>query len=528
MLTHKHITSKQQLGADWRRLSALFSEQYREISQLLQQYVQTKGNQFNLSMLIKKGRDVIAAIDPQGYFYIYQSLLTEKKAPRTITVLMEVFYELRLHWQQLQQWQGDFTTTYEAAQKAYYGNIADLVKLNDELKEYVHGKTLNKQSADWVQGYFAIFEQWLRQGGEKEMTGLQQEIVLKIRALNRNQGGGPFSSKTNEKAFDCIREFETIAQLDDTLLKKVQGYLSACKRAAKVMGLLSAGLLPAIAPSGQATKTPVRQKWLMAVGLALVALICFWGGRYTVNRPQAATLPVNMKKEIVDTIARKPPVAIEPVQQRLPLDTVTTICGLDISKYQGNLLKDLHQLDTMHFVICKATQGTTLVDVDFMYNWQRLQQLKLVRGAYHFFMGKDDPVKQAQHFLKTVGNLSRNDIPLIIDIEEGSVTGTVNKKQLQSSLLTCLQYLHTHSGKKPVIYTDLSFANTYLQQPAFAGYPLWLAEYSGRPAPVLPQTWKDKGIVFWQKNDTLTIDSRKTDFDVFVGNGAAFVAFLGG
>jgi lysozyme len=188
----------------------------------------------------------------------------------------------------------------------------------------------------------------------------------------------------------------------------------------------------------------------------------------------------------------------------------------------------LNQLDTMHFVICKATQGTTLVDVDFNYNWQRLQQLKLVRGAYHFFMEKDDPVQQARHFLKTVGALSGKDIPLIIDIEEGSITGAVNKKQLQNDLLTCLQYLHTHSGKKPVIYTDLSFANTYLKQSAFAVYPLWLAEYSRRPAPVLPQTWKEKGIVFWQKNDTLTINSHKTDFDVFIGNGAAFLEFLGG
>jgi GH25 family lysozyme M1 (1,4-beta-N-acetylmuramidase) len=143
-------------------------------------------------------------------------------------------------------------------------------------------------------------------------------------------------------------------------------------------------------------------------------------------------------------------------------------------------------------------------------------------------MAKDDPVQQARHFLKTVGTLSGKDIPLIIDIEEGSITHAVNKKQLQNDLLICLQYLHTHSGKKPVIYTDLSFANTWLQQSAFAAYPLWLAEYSRHPAPVLPQTWKDKGIVFWQKNDTLTINSRKTDFDIFVGNGAAFLEFLGG
>lgn len=539
-LTHKNKLSLQLLGEDWRRLSELFSEQYQEADQLLRQYVPrahgARYNQFNLSGLINKGRDAINAIDPSAYFYLYQPLLAEKKAPRTIAVLMNVFYDVRMRLQVMQQWQGCFTIAYDEAHTIYYGNIADLMKLNDELKEYVRGKTLNKQAAGWVHGYFAIFDQWLRQGAEKEMGLLQQEIVLKIRALYRDQPGSPFGSKTNEKALDCIKAFDTMRQLEDTLLKKVQRYGAACKRAARITRLVSVGMLPAIVQpalhTGEATKTPVRKRWLLGVVLVLFAMICFWGGRYTVNRPNTTkagvNVPVPVKKEIADTISGKPPAPVEPVKKVLPLDTVMTVCGLDISKYQGNLLKDLHQLDTMHFMICKATQGATLVDVDFVYNWQRLQQVKLVRGAYHFYMAKDDPVNQAQHFLRTVGSLSRNDIPLIIDIEEGSLSGTVNKKQLQSDLLTCLQYLHTRSGKKPVIYTDLFFANTYLQQPAFAAYPLWLAEYSRRPAPVLPQTWKEKGIVFWQKNDTLTVNSRKTDFDIFVGNGAAFMAFLTG
>jgi lysozyme len=494
-----------------------------------------KGIQFDYSVLINKGREAITTIDPQAYFYLYQSLLTEKKAPRTLSVLMNVYYEVRLSWQELQQWHNCFTITYAAAQKTYYGNIADLMKLQEDLKEYVRGKNLNKQAADWVQGYFALFDQWLRNGASKEMKELQQEIVQKIPELNHNQPGSPFGSKTNEKAFECSKAFDTITQLDEALFQKVHRYESACKRAAKVTGMLAAGMEPTMAPplsqNAAPTKTPVRQKWLAGVGLLLLAMICFWGGRFTHEHQPVTmavtTAPAHQGKAIADTGSSKASVAVEKAQL-FPLDTVTTICGLDISKYQGNLLKELNQLDTMHFVICKATQGTTLVDVDFNYNWQRLQQLKLVRGAYHFFMEKDDPVQQARHFLKTVGALSRKDIPLIIDIEEGSITGAVNKKQLQNDLLTCLQYLHTHSGKKPVIYTDLSFANTYLQQSAFAAYPLWLAEYSRRPAPVLPQTWKEKGIVFWQKNDTLTINSRKTDFDIFVGNGAAFLEFLGG
>lgn len=526
---------EQQLGRELHRLSIVCTEQYLAATRLLEQYVRTKGASFNGDSLISKGREVIAMIDPQEYFNTFQSLLSIEKAPRIIAALMDVLYNVRIGLQRVQQLLEHFTTTYEEANKTYYSNIADFQKLNEELKEYIRGKTLNKQAADWVQGYFAIFDQWLRNGAGKDMSVLQQEIVQKIPELNRNQPGSPFGSRTNEKAFQCQIAYDTVSQLDDDLIKKLQQYIYAGKRMAKVTGLLATDLLSTAPPVPGEPKTARKEKLLAITGLLLVAALCFWGGRYTGNLRQASiagnTMPVTVKNETGDTATHAAPLVVDQniiSHNELPVDTLQVVCGLDISKYQGNLLNELNQLDTMHFVICKATQGTTLVDVDFTYNWKRLQQLKLVRGAYHFYMAKDDPVQQAQHFLKTVGVLAKNDIPLIIDIEEGSITGKPDKKQLQYNLLTCLKYLYTHSGKKPVIYTDLSFANMYLQQPALAGFPLWLAEYSHRSAPVLPVTWKEKGIVFWQKNDTLTINSRKTDFDVFVGNGHEFTAFLKG
>jgi lysozyme len=365
--------------------------------------------------------------------------------------------------------------------------------------------------------------------------------VGKVQELNRNQPGSHFGSKTNEKAYQCIKAFETITHLDDTCIDKLQQFQRSNKRAAGIMALLSGETMPVMSQltpnspaAGIRTAKVFGKKEIIFAGAALLllAVACFLGGRSTGYRPHTAlagnATPATVPKD--QAIRQQPTDTIQTKQTGtvLPLDSVVSVCGLDISKYQGNLLKDLSQLDNLHFVICKASQGITLVDAEFKYNWQRLQQLKLVRGAYHFFVGNDDPVQQAQHFLKTVGALAKNDIPLIIDIEEGSLTGAVSKNKLQNDLLRCLQYLHQNSGRKPVIYTDLSFANTYLQQPALAEYPLWLAEYSRRPVPVLPENWKEKGIVFWQKNDTLTIHSRKTDFDVFVGNGTEFGEFIEG
>lgn len=532
MLTRKHKTKELQWARELHRLSELYEEQYRKASRSLTQYVHTKGSRVDTGDLQGQGQHAIAAIDPQAYFYTFKSLLAEQKVPRTIAVLMDVFYNVQFSWQALKQLLILFKKPYEETLKMYFGNFADFVNLQEELKEYVRGRTLDKPAADWVQGYFTIFDQWVRNGAGKEMSTVQQEIIIKIPELNRNQRGGPFGGMTNEKAYQCISAFDTIKQLDDQLYSKLREYLFACKKAAKITGLLSVRIYPAISENTyHANVMPLRKKWMIGLGVMMFALICFLGGRYTSNSHHTTIAGtkalVAIKEDAGDTTSRGRPAPIDKNEAVVLLpDTAKNICGLDISKYQGDLLKELNQLDTMHFVICKATQGTTLVDIEFTYNWKRLQQLKLIRGAYHFYMTKDDPVQQAQHFLKTVGDLSNLDIPLIIDIEEASISGTVNKDQLHKDLLTCLQYLNKHSGKKPMIYTDLSFANTWLQEPALSAYPLWLAEYSHRPSPVLPATWKEKGIVFWQKNDTFTIGSRKTDFDVFIGNGKAFIEFL--
>ncbi|WP_205511919.1 GH25 family lysozyme [Longitalea arenae] len=527
---------KQQLGRDLHRLSELYANALRKASHLLQEYVRTKGSQLQDALLINDQDAVV--VDRGAYLKTYHSLLADKEAPRFLTILLDVLYEVQTRWQQLQHIQAGFHGVYGKAYTTYYNNIADLMTLNEELKEYLRGKTLNRQSADWVKGYFSIFDQWLRNGANKDMSVLQQEIVQQLSDLNKRQSGVAFAAKTNDKAHQCIQSFETITALDSEYLNTLQQFQQSNKRAARVMALLSGEKMTEMTPLYKDSPAPAKAVWVfgkkerMAAWAALLLLVvgCFLGGRFTGQRQQAAmagnNTPATVPKDTVLQQQRSDPVQPKPTGAVLPPDSVAMVSGLDISKYQGNLLKDLPQLDNLHFVICKATQGTTLIDAEFKYNWQRLQELKLVRGAYHFFVANDDPVQQAQHFLQTVGALAKNDIPLIIDIEEGSLTGAVNTNKLQNDLLRCLKYLHQHSGREPVIYTDLSFANTYLRQPALADYPLWLAEYSRRPVPVLPETWKAKGIVFWQKNDTLTIDSRKSDFDVFVGNGSEFAKFL--
>ena len=86
--------------------------------------------------------------------------------------------------------------------------------------------------------------------------------------------------------------------------------------------------------------------------------------------------------------------------------------GIDISHYQGSI--DWVQLTTnkttkfpIHFVFMKATEGGDHADDTFPFNFDQAHRYGFIRGAYHFFSPKTDPLKQADFFIRTVQLIPR-------------------------------------------------------------------------------------------------------------------------
>ena len=206
-------------------------------------------------------------------------------------------------------------------------------------------------------------------------------------------------------------------------------------------------------------------------------------------------------------------------------DNTQTVCGIDISKYQGNEVSLLDkQTDGLTFIICKATEGVTYTDPDFSTNWPLIQSKGYVRGAYHFYHCDDDPAQQATHYLAVMGMLQKTDFPPIVDFEEASIDPGVNQSEIQPNLLQFLALLEQKTGRKPLLYTDNNTANTYLTDPSFADYNLWIADYNTTLA--LPTVWKSKGWTLWQKSENYNLDGNTNDYDVFNGSNDAFTAFI--
>jgi lysozyme len=192
--------------------------------------------------------------------------------------------------------------------------------------------------------------------------------------------------------------------------------------------------------------------------------------------------------------------------------------GIDVSHWNGDIISEIPGNDHISFVICKATQGVSYIDVDFKDNWLKIKETNKIRGAYHFYLYNDDPIKQANHFCNVVNDLDKKDISLILDIEELSLPKEgIDKIKLNNDLLIFLEHVENKINRTPIIYTDFSFANEYLYDDKFAKYSLWLAEYSNAKEPKIPNTWKDKGIKIWQKRENYDINSSKVDYDVFFG-----------
>lgn len=184
--------------------------------------------------------------------------------------------------------------------------------------------------------------------------------------------------------------------------------------------------------------------------------------------------------------------------------------GIDISHHQSLIYWDSVAGQRLHFAFVKATEGATLNDTLFCFNWDEMKRVGLLRGAYHFYRPRTPAREQADNFIHWV-SLQYGDLPPVLDVE---VLDGVSKAQLVTGMRTWLYLIELRYGTKPIIYTNLKFYNKYLAG-QFDDYPLWIARYSARE-PVLAC---GRGWNFWQYGSQGRVNGIAGDVDFNVFNG---------
>lgn len=199
------------------------------------------------------------------------------------------------------------------------------------------------------------------------------------------------------------------------------------------------------------------------------------------------------------------------------------IHGIDVSRYQKRInwpmVQQMRDKDiSLGFAFMKATEGTTLTDTEFKRNWRKAAEAGLVRGAYHFMVAYRSGRQQAAHFIKTV-TLLPGDLPPVLDVE---TLGGTSVAEMQKNVREWLQVVEEHYQVKPIIYSNASFYNNYLDG-LFSDYPLWVAHYWERNKPRVNRHWH-----FWQHNEGGRVNGIDAfvDFNVFNGDSTAFRSLL--
>jgi GH25 family lysozyme M1 (1,4-beta-N-acetylmuramidase) len=193
--------------------------------------------------------------------------------------------------------------------------------------------------------------------------------------------------------------------------------------------------------------------------------------------------------------------------------------GIDVANYAGQF--DWAGTSGLSFGICRASQGlgasgTNSPDPYLSWNWPRIKDQGLARGAYHFLDPYLDGAEQASYFVNTVSAVGLETTDMLwLDNETAgaSVTAVAACARDFMAKLTSLRP-HNPCG----VYSYWSFI-TSGNCAGLSGYPLWLAIYQ-TATPGAPAPWS--AWTFWQSGGTSTYDN-----DVFNGSAADLSAWIG-
>ena len=202
--------------------------------------------------------------------------------------------------------------------------------------------------------------------------------------------------------------------------------------------------------------------------------------------------------------------------------------GVDVSEYQGEVDWDKIKEQNIDFAFIKATEGSKGKDDSFDKNYEKLKNMDMLLGLYHFFSFESLGEEQADNYIKVVGNIENDEnlmLP-IIDIEYYSYykKAKPNKEWVTKELQKMLDKLEKTYRVKPIIYTTMEFYQEYIEG-EFLEYDIWIRNILTKPD-LENREWK-----FWQytgrgKLEGYNGEEKYIDLNVFNGSKEDFVNYV--
>jgi len=198
----------------------------------------------------------------------------------------------------------------------------------------------------------------------------------------------------------------------------------------------------------------------------------------------------------------------------------TSVRGMDVSGYQGNVNWSSAYSKGARFAYIKATEGTGYRNPYFAQQYNGSYNVGMIRGSYHFARPNiSSGATQADYFVAHGGGWSRDGktLPGALDIEWNPYSGGTCYGLSQTGMVAWIKAFsdeyHRKTTRWPVIYTATSWWSqcTGNRGDFTSTNPLWVARYASAPG-TLPYAWGF--YTFWQNADSGTFPG---DQDVFNG-----------
>ena len=192
--------------------------------------------------------------------------------------------------------------------------------------------------------------------------------------------------------------------------------------------------------------------------------------------------------------------------------------GIDVSKYQGDIDWGRVREAGIDFAYLKVSEGGDYVDSRFFDNWEGASRAGVPRGAYHFMYWCRSASEQAVWFTQAVPQDS-SQLPPVLDLEWNNDSKTcpqrIPRDEALAKIRKMLEILELHTGKRPVIYTDITFHRDVLEG-EFPDHEFWLRSVAAEPE----ERYKERPWTFWQYTATGRVPGidGSVDRNAFAGN----------
>ncbi len=200
--------------------------------------------------------------------------------------------------------------------------------------------------------------------------------------------------------------------------------------------------------------------------------------------------------------------------------------GIDVSKWQRQIDWAAVKAAGTRFAFIKATEGGDHADERFLDNWYGADRAGIPRGAYHFVFWCRPAVDQAEWFRRTVP-VDPNALPPVLDVEWNGHSRLCPKKIPREEALAMIRHMldamEAHTGKRPIIYTDITFHQDVLEG-ELEDYPFWIRSVAAEPH----ERYNNRKWTFWQYTTTGRVPGIVGDVDrnAFYGSDRDWEVFL--